>query len=151
MTVRIVAFLLLMFVSAINLYLAFPAVKTVMEEGISYRFESWNFMFWVFIVPFNLVLYVLAILFLILAIRKNKKFRLLLTLPLFILLLKLFLSIFFSHGLKDIELFNLALVRDYAIDCFLFLLSLFSLVFHIVKIREFPLQSLKYSRKTGLL
>jgi hypothetical protein len=89
MTARIIAFILLLLASAADLWTDFPAIKTVLIEGIDYRFDSWNFFYWIFLAPIGMILYILAILLIIFALRNNKRHKQIVLLPLYILIVKL--------------------------------------------------------------
>lgn len=135
---RISALFLILFITALNLFTYHSTVKTIILEGIHYRgFESWNFIFELFYVPFTAVLYFIAIIFIVYAIRKESKRKQTLLLPVYFILLKSILLFFFRPGLADAEKFNYAILRDYAIDCIVFLLAIFGLFFQLYKIREF--------------
>jgi hypothetical protein len=109
MTMRIIALLLLMLVSAINLWTDFPAVKAVLTEGFDYRFDSWNFFYYLFLVPIWMILYIPAILLILFALKNNKKYRQVVLLPLYVVIMKLLLT-FISPGLKYTVRFNCSLI-----------------------------------------
>jgi hypothetical protein len=150
MTKRIIAFILLLLASAVNLWTDFPVVKTVLIEGIDYRFDSWNFFYWIFLTPIWMILYILAILLIIFALRNNKRHKLIILFPLYILIVKLINS---GIGMENTRRFNCSLLLSYSTSCVLFLLALFGIIFHLIRNKDFPaaLPPLKYNRKTGLL
>jgi hypothetical protein len=150
MAIRIAAFTLLLLVSATNLWMDYPAVRTVLAEGFDYHFDSWNFAYYLFLVPIWLILYISAILLLIFALRDSKKHRHFVLYPLYVVIFKLLLTLV-SPGLKFAVRFNYSLILGFSTDCVLFFLVLFGIIFHLAKHSEFPTPALKSSRKAGLL
>jgi hypothetical protein len=150
MTERIIAFLLLILVSAINLWTDFSAVKIVLTQGFDYRFDWYNFSLYAYLFPIWMILYIPAIVLIILALRNNRKHRHVVLLPFYVIILKLLLFVF-SPGLKDTLRFNYSLIIGFSTDCLLFLLVSFGIIFHLIKYRNFSFPPLKASRKTGLL
>ena len=129
------AFSLIMFVSAVNLYMSFPIVRTILAEGINYNgFDGWNFLYLLVLLPFNVVFYFLAILLIILAIIKSRIHLKILLLPIYGIFLKC--VIFFGGPSLNVINMNVTFLRDYAVECLVFLLALFGMIALIYKTKS---------------
>jgi hypothetical protein len=147
---RITAFLLLLFVSIINLTTNFAVVKTLISERLSYQFDSWNFLYQLILLPIDAVLYFLAILLIAVALKLSGDRKHILLLPVYIIFLKVLLLMYFRPGPISSREFDLAFLRDYAIDCLMFLFAAIGLLIHIIKRDEFSTAPAGMNRKAAL-
>lgn len=130
---EIFMFTVLIIYSSMNMYFDYSALIAIIKEGNDVIFDSFNFMYQVLLFPINTIMMTISIIIMILILKKTITRKNYMFLPNALIFFNFIINVIFHPGLNDIKNFNIFFVKDYAILLIVFIYSMYSVFYQLIK------------------